>query len=313
MPPNPDDTILALARQQHGVVTRGQLLAAGLTARMVEHRLGASRLRTLHRGVYVLETYHMDGLPDCAQEMAAVLACGHAAVVSHRSAARLLGLMEKPERTTPVEVTIPQASRRRRPGIHIHRAQALTVDHATRIQGIPVTTAARTLCDLSTVLGSRALNRMAARAERLGLVDAATLSRLPGRRAGRPGASSLRSALEMDGGPKLIRSEAEERFFDLIRESALAVPETNVMVLGHEVDFYWRAAGLVVEVDGYRFHASRRSFENDRRRDAELSAGGLRVMRVTWRQIVEGPTRMIVRLAQALAQPVAFSGVGYGA
>jgi len=106
----------------------------------------------------------------------------------------------------------------------------------------------------------------------------------------------------------MTRSGAEERFLDLVRRGRLPQPETNVVVRGHEVDFLWRAERLVVEVDGFAFHASRRSFESDRRRDAELAAAGWRVVRVTWRQVVDEPHATLVCVAQALARATPVAG-----
>ena len=101
--------------------------------------------------------------------------------------------------------------------------------------------------------------------------------------------------------PNLTRSEAERRALDLIRAARLPPPETNVRVCGHEVDFLWRRQRLIVEVDGYAFHSSRRSFERDRRKDQALGAQGYRVIRVTWRQLTEEPEVVVATLAAALA------------
>src|SRR5690606_15773158 len=105
--------------------------------------------------------------------------------------------------------------------------------------------------------------------------------------AGRPGTRRLLQA--MGERPRLTRSEAEERFLVLIREARLPRPDANTMVGGHEVDFLWPEHGLIVEIDGFAFHSSRRSFERDRLRDAELTAAGLRVVRITWRQLTGQP------------------------
>lgn len=191
---------------------------------------------------------------------------------------------------------------RRRPGIRIRRPGNLAQAEITRLHGIPVTTADRTLRDLSTVLSSQELNRAAGRAERRNLITAEQLATLAARHKGRPGAPLLRAALGDGGGPALTRSEAEERFFELVRRGRLPAPEVNVLIGAYEVDFFWRAERLVVEVDGFGFHASRQSFENDRRRDAELAAAGIHVVRVTWRQIVREPMATLVLLTQALAR-----------
>jgi very-short-patch-repair endonuclease len=121
------------------------------------------------------------------------------------------------------------------------------------------------------------------------------------RSVGRRGRAKLQEVLARTTEPLLTRSEAEERFLALAREAGFPTPAVNVLVAGHRVDFLWRDNRLVVEVDGYRFHSSRAAFERDRRRDAELQAAEYRVVRVTWRQLVEEPVAVVARLALALA------------
>ena len=126
-----------------------------------------------------------------------------------------------------------------------------------------------------------------------------TFSRHCERAPSRRGAGALRELL--DGRPTLTRSEAERRLLALIRRARLPAPQTNVRVAGHEVDCHWHAERLVVEVDGYAYHAGRDAFERDRRRDTDLLAAGRRVIRVTWRRIVDEPEAVIAAIAQALA------------
>jgi very-short-patch-repair endonuclease len=121
-------------------------------------------------------------------------------------------------------------------------------------------------------------------------------------RAGRHrGTAALRKLLAADRAPALTRSEAEERLLALIRSAQVPLPDVNVRLGRHEVDFLWREEGLVVEADGFGFHSSRLAFERDRSRDAELQAQGWRVIRVTWRQIVHQPEVVVARIAAALA------------
>ena len=297
-----DDAIFALAARQHGAVTRSQLLAAGLARGMVASRLESGRLRPLHRGVYLLGSLTGPLEPERARAMAAVLACGSGTVLSHRSAAWLWGVLPRPGPAAPVDVTVPNRARTRRPGIRARRSADLPARDTTRLEGVPVTTPARTLRDLSLVVGARDLDRAAARFERRGLIGSTEMRALPARHRGRPGAGLLRAALSCGDGMALTRSAAEERFLEIVRRGRLPRPRTNVVVQGHEVDFLWPGEKLVVEVDGFAFHASRRSFEADRRRDAELAAAGMRVVRVTWRQIVEENHATLARVAQALAR-----------
>jgi very-short-patch-repair endonuclease len=300
---NPDDLIARFGERQHGVVTRTQLIGAGVTGSMIQTRLRAGRLRQVHRGVYLLGRLHGRLEPKRARMMAAVLAAGKGTVLSHTSAASLWDMVHRPAVDhRSIHITVPSDRRRRLPGIRVHRSALGHHERAVRDR-VPVTTPARTLIDLSTVATEHEVNRAAARAERLGLITSTELAALSDRYRGRAGTPRLRAALGADGGAILTRSEAEERFLALIDRGGLRKPEANVALRGHEVDFLWRSEAVVVEVDGFAYHASRRSFESDRRRDAELAAAGVQVVRVTWRQIVDEPHVTLVLVAQALARP----------
>jgi very-short-patch-repair endonuclease len=292
-----EGTLAALAARQHGVATRAQLLTAGLTRARLTHRIQTGRFRRLHRGVYLVGPVP---LPRSA-EMAAVLACGPDAVVSHGSAAAVLGLRPHPGPGAPVHVAIVGGDRGRSPGLRPHRVRDLPADEVTRVTGIPVTSAARTLLDLAPGVGARELERALVRAERRDLLAPGELERVMGRRARTRGVRLLRSLIEDADRRALTRSEAEERLLELVRKARLPSPEVNVHLAGYEVDFHWRAARLILEVDGFAYHSSRASFERDRTRDAALSARGYRVMRITWRQIAREPEAVLARLAQALA------------
>jgi very-short-patch-repair endonuclease len=159
------------------------------------------------------------------------------------------------------------------------------------------------LLDLSGLLPGRELERAVEEAARTGLVRPAQLAALLARSPGRRGTGALRALLERTTAQTLTRSEAEGRLLALVRAVRLPHPELDVRIAGHEVDFLWRDAGLVVEVDGFAFHSTRSAFERDRLRDAELPGAGLAVLRVTWGQIVSEPEPLLVRLAQALARP----------
>lgn len=300
MPRNTDDTIRAIAARQHGVVTRRQLIGEGISSGAVERRVSAGRLRPVHRGVY-----RVGPLPaPRSREMAAVLACGPAATVGHRSAAglwQILSAPTAPPTTGPVDIIL-RVGCRRRPGIRIHRIRTVRTDELTKLDGIPVTTPTRTLYDLAASAGRRELERAFAEALARRLTSPGRLRALLDRHGRRPGAKSFRELLEA-GQPVLTRSEAEERFLGLCRKGQIPTPEGNIDVMGHNVDFFWRAEGLVAEVDGLAFHSSPASFEADRRRDGRLVAAGLRVVRVTWRQLVNEPEAVLVRLAQALTRP----------
>lgn len=288
--------VVSLAARQHGVVTRRQLLAAGLSSHHVEHRLDSGLLVRLHRGVYRVGPVESPR----AREMGAILACGDGAVLSHESAARLLGLKPGAASSKPIHLGRP-GGYRRRPGLRVHRLPTLRPGDVTRVDGIPTTTAARTLWDLAGTGSPRALERAFAVALDRGLVRRAELARLVARHRGAPGSRRLQSMLE--AGPALTRSEAEERFLGLVRAAELPEPQANTRVEGLEVDFYWPGRGLVVEVDGYAYHGSPAAFQKDRDRDGRLVAAGRVVIRFTWRQIDQQPLAVIARVAQALAGP----------
>jgi very-short-patch-repair endonuclease len=150
------------------------------------------------------------------------------------------------------------------------------------------------------VVGPRTLEAALATAERDRLSRRRDVLRLIARGPRRRGLHALRALLANSGAAALTRSEAEKRLLALVRRGGLPAPATNVLVEGQEVDFLWSEARLVVEVDGFAFHASRSAFESDRRRDARLAALGYRVVRTTWRQIVEEPEATLVGLARTL-------------
>lgn len=181
----------------------------------------------------------------------------------------------------------------------MHCVQELAATDVTRIDDIPVTTVARTLLDLAAYLNTHDLERLVATAERAGLASREALLFVLTAYPRRAGAAKLKSLVQSD--VSFTRSDAESRLLALIRKVRLPEPATNVRVHGYEVDFLWRSARLVVEVDGYAYHESRASFEQDRRRDAHLIARGMRVMRFTWRQFTREPEATLVQIAQALA------------
>jgi very-short-patch-repair endonuclease len=259
----PDGTIARIATRQHGVVAANQLVLAGLSPAGVTRRIAAGRLHRIHRGVYAVG--HRS-LSDEGRWMATVLACGEGAVLSHTSAAELWGIRRRPHKPSASHVTVPStAGKRRRRGIVLHRSSTLIARDCTRLQGIPVTTPARTLADLRPLLSPARLAAAVREAEFRGLAD--------------------RGALVTDR----AHSELEQRFLALCRRHRLPQPVVNVRVDRYVVDFLWREQRLVAEVDGWESHSSRSAFEDDRARDARLSVLGYRVVRFTWRQVERDP------------------------
>jgi hypothetical protein len=291
-----DRLVADLATAQYGVVSRAQLVALGLGGAGVQSRVRRGRLHALHRGVYAVghAAVGVDG-----RRLAAVLACGRGAVLSHRSAADLWGL--RLSDTARLEVTVPtRGGRRRRGAIVVHRS-AFEPFEATIRRGIPVTTPARTLLDLAEVVSRRALERAADQSEALRLFDLAALETVLRAHPDRHGAARLRRLLAAyEVGEQLTRSELEDRFVALCRRAGVPRPGINARVAGLEVDFYWPEARLVAEVDGLRHHHTRAAFERDRARDTRLMLHGLRVVRFTHRRIVREPGE-IARTLRALA------------
>ena len=276
-----DRAIGALAERPHGVVSRGQLLELGLNRGAIVHRLRLARLRSVHRGVYTIghRLLAQDG-----RWMAAVLACGPQAVLSHRAAAVLWGMRGG----TWVEVTVP-SGRPPRDGIQVHRA-ALPADERTTHRGIPTTTVPRTLLDLSAVVAKRHLRGALREAEHLRLSDPLSLHDLIARYPRRPGLKAIKALLaEASLGARIIRSELEERFQDFLVRAGLPLPQTNVVIEGYEVDCVWPEQRLIVELDGHASHSPTHAFELDRARDRRLEAAGWRVIRITWRQLEQEP------------------------
>jgi hypothetical protein len=268
--PAKDLVIAALADKQHGVVTRAQLLKAGLTGQDVDRRVRARRLRRLHRGVYAVghRALRAEG-----RWMAATLAVG--GVMSHASAADAWDL--RLSNAAVIDVTVRgDGGRERRAGLRVHRSGTLTAAEITKHKGIPITTPARTISDLARRLRPRELERIVDLADQRGLIDFDELRQA--------NSASLKEVLASYD-PAPTRSELEERFLALCDDYGIARPEINVHIEGIEVDFVWRAAGLIVEVDGYVYHRSPAAFERDRERDVRLAARGWRVLRFTWRQV----------------------------
>jgi very-short-patch-repair endonuclease len=290
-----DSAIAELANRQRGLVSRTQLLDVGLTRNAIDARLRSGRLHPIYRGVYLVG--HAVPLPG-ARELGAILACGRGAVISHRTAAALWRLL--PNRDREVHVTVPGRDCRRSDGIRIHRVAALDRRDVRKLSGIPITSPARTILDIAGSVSTRELEQAVAEAEARRLVRRSELRSLVARVGPRRGVAPLRSLLGTGARPALTRSEAEERLLTLIKAAELPLPETNVLVAGHEVDFLWREAKLVVEVDGFQFHGSRTAFERDRERDAAIAGLGYRVVRVTWRRIVDRPGAVVAAIAAAL-------------
>jgi very-short-patch-repair endonuclease len=294
-----------LGKRQHGVVARRQLLALGFSARSVGRRLEAGRLRSIHRGVYAVGH---DRLAPRGYLMAGVLACDKGAVLSHKSAARLWGLMRSA--LLPVEVTATRG--RGRSGLAVHEGGLTKVDYTT-VAGIPVTTVARTLLDLADVIDEERLERAFEEADRLRLLEMRAVEDVCARGRGRRGLKPLRRLMAEAREPEESRTPLEARLLALCREHGLPRPETNVTVLDREVDAFWPAQKVMVEADSWAFHRHRAAFEDDRARDARMHAEGYRVIRLTFRRLTDEPAQAAAQLRRLLSQhPPAVSSTPNG-
>lgn len=286
-----------LAAAQHGVVTGLQLIACGVTRHAIDTGVRNGRLHRVHQGVYVVG--HL-ALAPFAREQAALLAVGDGAVLSHASAAYLWNLQPRP--TADVDVSVALRRPRQRAGIRLHRLTRGLDPRDVRLRhGLPVTSPARTVLDLASVLAPDRLEDALAEARVHGLLSEGQLEQAAHRLPTRTGARALRELLGREGQTGLTRSRAERRLLALIGAARLPMPVTNVTVAGYEVDALWADQRLIVEFDGFAAHGHRRAFERDRARDAGLVAAGYRVIRLTWRQLTEQPLLVIANLAGALA------------
>ena len=276
------------------MVSTRQLIEAGFGPRAIRRRVEGGWLARMHEGVYRVGVFAGPFGP----EMAALLACGERAAISHASGAAVHVLRRRP--VALVDVSAVGGSTGRRDGIRAHRIAALDASEVMYVDGIRVTTPARTLLDLAATTSSAGLERLTEEAQVQGIVTRDELLAALRRGAGRPGVRKLREVVGPDDEPTFTRSEAERRLRRLIRAADLPAARTNVRVAGWLVDAVWHRQRLVVEVDGYQFHRTRAKFERDRRRDGRLLMAGYRVLRITWRQLTREPELVVAMIATAL-------------
>ncbi|MDX6707515.1 MAG: hypothetical protein QOI48_3361 [Solirubrobacteraceae bacterium] len=279
------DTTSRIAGGQHGRITRAQLIAAGVDRKRVERWLADGRLRRVHRGVYAVGH---EAPSVRAGYMAAALACGPGAVVSHRAAAHLLRLLRgAPPRP---EVTVPTTAERRRPGIVVHRVRELHVLDVATLDEIPIATVPRVLLDLAPRLPAEDLARACHEAWVKHRTGPAQIEACIVRNPRKKGANRLRRALGSD----VTLSALEDGFLSLLRENGLPRPRTNIDVAGDKVDCHWPELDLTIELLSYRFHGSRMAFEADvarRRRSSHIA--------FTWGDVFERGPATVAELVHA--------------
>jgi hypothetical protein len=281
------EQLARIADGQHGLVTRAQLLSAGVTAKEIRRRLERKALLREYRGVY--RVGHRAPSIE-ARYLAAVLACGEGALLSGSAAAYLFGLL-KGSAPPPEVIT---RTERRIEGIRTRRARRGEAAHATTWRGIPVTTVARTLVDLSSSLSPADLARACHEAGVRHGTTPRDVEAVLARRPNSPGARKLRRVLH--GDVRVTLSTLERRFLRRLEEAGLPLPETNLPASGRRVDCRWRDHRLTVELDGYRYHRSRHAWELDRRREREARARGDEFRRYTYGDVVESPGFMLGEL-----------------
>lgn len=269
----------ALAERQHDLVKREQLPAIGLSRHAIEHRLKTGRLHVVHRGVYAVGRRRLTRL---GEYMAAVLACGAGAALSHESAAALWQI--RPDRSGPIEVSVA-GSLRVAPGIVVHQQtrRAIRLRHH-----IPVASLADALVDIADRLTRDELEAAISEADIRSLITPEQLRRNLDGMPSRPGVRVLRRTLDKRTF-RVTRSKLERHFLAIIRRAGLSMPLTRVRVNGYEVDFYWPELGLVVETDGLTYHRTPAQQAADRLRDQTHIAAGLTPLRFTHHQVIHEP------------------------
>ena len=272
-----------LARDQHGVVTRRQLIRLGFQPDAIGHRVAKGRLHPVARGVYAV------GRPQLSRHgkwVAAVLSCGVRAALSHRSAAALWGILETDQGQVEVSVQLPADPRP--PRITVHRRATLASNEITRRDGIPVTTPIWTLVDLATQLSDDLLEAAVNEADKRDLVSPEALRAALAEAKPRPGVGVLKKMLDRRTFT-LTDSRLERLMLPLIRLAGLPRALTRCVVNGFRVDFYWPTLQLVVETDGLRYHRTPAQQTRDRMRDQVHAAAGLTTLRFTHAQVAFNP------------------------
>lgn len=283
-----------LVRRQHGVVAHGQLVAAGLSAKAIKHRVAKGRLYRVRVGIYAV------GRPELTRHgrwMGAVLACGPDAVLSHASAAALLRIEDRESRIT---ISLPSTRDVRPAGLRVRRSDLARCDVGT-CNAIPVTSPARTLIDLAAEIPTRRLEAAINAADKHDLIDPEALREEVARRPGVRGVPALRRLLDRHTFV-LTDSELERRFLPIAHRAGLPRPETGVWLNRFKVDFFWPGLGLVVETDGQRYHRTAIQQTRDRRREHAHAEAGLYSLRFSHHQVRYEPERVAATLKSVAAQ-----------
>jgi very-short-patch-repair endonuclease len=292
-----------LAEIQHGLVTRPQLRRLGATGAAIDHAIATGRLFPVFRGTFGLG-HRPTGRE--ARLLAAVLACGDEAVISHGTAAALIGLWDRPPQS--IDITARAGRGRKLPGVHRRHTPLPRDDERWVFDAIPCTTPARTIVDVAGIVGEPALRHTIEQAAVARMLDLSEINTILTQRR-RRGSRLLRLVLDdwRRYQPNVrLRSVLEARLFQLVAQHDLESPRCNVeLAVGGsrlEVDFLWPRQRLIIEVDGGRYHDNPQALARDRRRDHLLGAAGYRVWRLDWDAIVRGSASTMTELARRLGQ-----------
>jgi predicted transcriptional regulator of viral defense system/very-short-patch-repair endonuclease len=296
----PDLVIARIAERQATAISHQQLLKLGLGPRSISRAVSRGRLYRVHQGVYSLALAR--SRPTHADEWAAILACGPRAVISHHSAARLHGLrVVGIDRQSEVELVIVDGDRgRRRSGLLVHRCDVLHPQELVRVHGLPATSVARTVLDLSPVIGGGMLEHLIDQALRR--TSRTKLNEMVLRHPGRPGSSRVRALLDPARPSAETWSRAERRLRDLIRRAGLPAPESNVSLDGFVPDMLWREQQVIVEYDSVEVHSGPTALSRDGARHNRITVRGYQVIHVTWHYLSDRPEEVLVWIATALAR-----------
>jgi predicted transcriptional regulator of viral defense system len=296
-PTGAGQTLLEVAERQHGVISIRQLeTTLGYSPGAVKRAVAAGRLLRLHRGVYAVGHRRISPYGYC---LAAVLACGPNALLSHGSAAWLWGVSRYGP--APLHVTSP-LPRKPRPLIRLHHSRILTEADRAVEESVPVTALPRTLLDCAAEHRSARLQRMLERSEELMLFDLGPTEDLLQRSGRHAGRSALRRAIALYQPVPFTRSGFETLFFEAVLAAGLPRPATNFVEAGFELDLYWPEQRFAVELDTYATHGTNAAFERDHLRDEDLTLAGIEMIRVTDVRFHREPEAVLERVSTLLAR-----------
>jgi hypothetical protein len=292
-----DRTVARTAKTQEGVITRGDLRAAGLGRGAIAHRIAQGRLHRQHRATFLVGH---EVPPERAPQFAAVLALGDKAYLSHGSALEDYGALEP--NGGPIHVTVVGCCRRSRDGIRVHRTTRIAPEDMGTLDGLRITSPARAVLDYAEYATPRQLARVVNQLHVDGLATPEEICEVMKRTPGRRGAALLRATLLRHEGPARFRSGGERILLALFARARLPRPEVNALAEGEEIDLLYRDARLAIELDGGTPHGTPAAVDRDRRKDAHLRSRGYEVLRYSYWQIDEEPEAVVAEVARKLEE-----------